>query len=506
MLRLSRISLLIAVAVLVGCGGDEPIQTPAERAEYEAVTSHDELVRFVDELDERSDLVTARTLGRSVEDRRIPYLEVSSGSFGDEDKPIVLIYAQQHGNEPSGKEAALTLLRDVAAGQHADVLQEMDLLVVPQVNPDGGEAHERRNANDVDLNRSHLILDGTEVRHLRDLFHEWEPEVTVDVHEYQPWSSSWIEHGYIQFADEQYGLPTNLNTPAPIRSMAEEDFLPYVREHIEEAGFTFHNYLVGDPDYIRYSTSNINDGRQGMGILNTFSLILEGRNAQGYAPAGNLDRRVGGQVAALEGLLHFVRDHAEEIRTTVRQSRREMVEGNVDSFVLTMDRASDGTPLTLPALEVQETGGNGGQEYEAGDTLTVEIEEFYPRVVVDREVSMPEGYLVPAEQSEIIQLLQRHSVDLDTLEAGRRVDVEQFQADGFTEEEYESTTTIPTGSLRETTYETQAGDVFVPTTQLRGRMVATALEPQSMHGLAQYDAFDSLLTEGPFPIMRVRSM
>lgn len=502
-MRLSRTPLFLAIAVLIGCAADDSIQTPVERANYEELTSHEELVRFVEEMAERSDLMTARTLGRSVEERRIPYLQISNGDFGDGDKPLVLLYAQQHGNEPSGKEASLTLVRDFVEGKRTDLLQNMDLLLVPQVNPDGGEAHERRNADNVDLNRSHLILDGKEVRHLRALFHRWEPEVTVDIHEYQPWSSSWIEHGYIQFSDEQYGLPTNLNTPAPIRSLAEEEFLPFAREHVEEQGFSFHNYLVGDPDYIRYSTSNINDGRQGMAILNTFSLILEGRRVP--EKAGDLERRTKGQVAAIDALLQFVDEHADEIQNTVRQSRQELIEGAVDSFVLTMDRASDGEPLTMPVLEVQEAEGNDGREYEMGDTITVDIEEFFPRVVSERETTIPEGYLVPAEQSEIIQLMAQHSVEMDTLGAGRHLEAEQFTITGFTEEEYESSTTVPVGSRRPVTYETQSGDVFIPTAQLRGRLVATALEPQSMHGLAQYDEFDYLLSQGDYPILRVRS-
>jgi hypothetical protein len=29
------------------------------------------------------------------------------------------------------------------------------------------------------------------------------------VHEYQPWSGAWLEHGYLRLFDEQYGIPTN---------------------------------------------------------------------------------------------------------------------------------------------------------------------------------------------------------------------------------------------------------------------------------------------------------
>jgi hypothetical protein len=51
-------------------------------------------------------------------------------------------------------------------------------------------------------------------------------------------------------------------------------------------------------------------------------------------------------------------------------------------------------------------------------------------------------------------------------------------------------------------YTAEPGDVLVPTAQLRGLLVATALEPESMHGLIGYDAFAHLRAVGRYPILR----
>ena len=58
----------------------------------------------------------------------------------------MLIYAQQHGNEPSGKEAAIALARDIATGEFTDFLSAVDFYLIPQINPDGSEMEQRRNA------------------------------------------------------------------------------------------------------------------------------------------------------------------------------------------------------------------------------------------------------------------------------------------------------------------------------------------------------------------------
>ena len=38
------------------------------------------------------------------------------------------------------------------------LLDKLDLVLVPLVNPDGSDDGQRRNANDMDLNRNHVVL------------------------------------------------------------------------------------------------------------------------------------------------------------------------------------------------------------------------------------------------------------------------------------------------------------------------------------------------------------
>lgn len=494
---------IILLTGLWGCERDaEIIETPLEAAGYEFWTKHSEVVEFSELLDAQTDIITTQQLGYSEQKRDIYYFKVSENEqfSSDDNKLTALIFGQQHGDEPSGNDALLKILRDIATGEHQQILEYMDLLIVPQVNPDGAEILERRNAEDVDLNRSHLILDGKETRPLRDLFHRWKPEVTLDVHQYQPWVDSWIDHGFIRLFDEQYGLPTNVNTAEDIRDLAEGPFLDYIAEHLDQEGFTFHNYLIGDPESIRYSTTNINDGRQGFAIMNTFSLILEGRRARGDQE--NIRHRKAGQVAAIEGLLQFSVDHKEEIASAVQESRRDITDGRINEFILTMKREQTGEPLTIPVLEVYETEDD---DYAKGDTIEVDIDNYNPLVTPARTTEMPEGYIIPEDHSEIAELLFDHQVEYRELEGGENLQAEVFRIEDFTEEEFESPTMIPVGETRSVNYEASPGDIFIPTAQLRGLMIATALEAQSMHGLIQYDEFENLKQEGDFPVLRVTS-
>ena len=486
--------------LFVSCAPDTRLETPLEEKDFETLTSYESLISFVQKLDRESESVTMDTLGRSVEGRMIPYMKISSGEFGEDrlNKLVVLLFAQQHGNEPSGKEAVLTLARDFATGVHDDLLEHLDILLVPQVNPDGSEQHERRNAGNVDLNRSHLILNAPETIALRNLFHQWEPYVTVDIHEYQPWTSSWLEEGYIKLFDQQYGLITNINTDETIRLFSEQEFLPYAEREITGAGYTFHNYIVGPPGRIRYSTTSINDGRQGFGILNTFSLILEGKN--GRTPTGRIQHRTEAQHHALLTLLNFCKDKKGDILSIVRTARRNMITAEQTGFVLTMGRDRDNSVLSIPALEVIPEN----DDYVTGDTITVDIENYYPLVVKEETTTIPDAYLIPATENRIIELLEKHNILMRRLEEGDVYRGEYFIIGEYTTIELEETDIMfPELRKEPATHIARDGDVLVPTDQLQRLLIATALEPQSMHGLLQYNEFRHLQQTGRYPIVRI---
>ncbi|MDP2363026.1 MAG: M14 family zinc carboxypeptidase, partial [Ignavibacteria bacterium] len=87
------------------------VQTPLEKNNYLKVTTYDELTNFVYQVDESSDLLSVEVIGKSVEGRNLYAIRFSNSEFGkDESKIKVLIFAQQHGNEQSGKEGALLLI------------------------------------------------------------------------------------------------------------------------------------------------------------------------------------------------------------------------------------------------------------------------------------------------------------------------------------------------------------------------------------------------------------
>jgi hypothetical protein len=316
------------------------------------LTTYDELSSIVYALDESSDILKVELIGKSVSGRNLYGMFFSENNFGeDQDKIKVLFFAQQHGNEQSGKEGALRLASELLNPENKFLFKKIDLVLIPQVNPDGSEIDKRLNANGMDLNRNHLILSEPETISLHKLFNKYLFHVSLDVHEYYPYSKSWKEFGFYKTADEQFGLTSNLNVPESIRKYSKQKVLPFMREWVNDKGFSFNEYLVGGPpnlERLRHSTVDINDGRQSLGVQGTLSFILEGKNGKDSS-ADNIEFRAEGQKTAMLGLLNFVYDNASEIKLMISEEREKDKQGPV---VIRMEHVSSGESIIVPAQDV----------------------------------------------------------------------------------------------------------------------------------------------------------
>jgi len=202
----------------------QDITSPAFKKNFSAVTTYDELSAFVQELDKSSEMLSLQVIGKSVEGRNLYGLAFSSSKFGKKKSKIkVLIFAQQHGNEQSGKEGALLLAIELLKPENRYLFDNIDLMLVPQVNPDGSEKNQRRNANKIDLNRNHLILTEPESQAIQALFNKYHFEVTMDVHEYTPYGEEWEKAGFRKNSEVTVGTTTNISISQGIRDLSKTE-------------------------------------------------------------------------------------------------------------------------------------------------------------------------------------------------------------------------------------------------------------------------------------------
>lgn len=472
---------------------------PIQRKNYSDYTSYDELTQYVNQLAAKSPLLKVEIIGKSVQGRNLYALKFSSSEFGkDKSKIRVLLFAQQHGNEQSGKEGSLLLAQQLLKPENRYLFDRIDLAIVPQMNPDGSEAKKRRNGNDMDLNRNHLILTEPEVVALHKLFDRYQFEVTMDVHEYYPFEGEWKKAGYMINSDELTGPCNNPGVSEDIKTLSYQIFLPFIKKYFNDRHFTNSIYSPGGPPgvtYTRHSTFDINDGRQSFGIQNSFSFIQEGLNGIDYS-ADRLQHRAEGQMTGMRGLLEFAYQNKEKIKEMVAADRQKLISGKPGEIVsIQCEHVSNGQKFSLP-VHSHKTNS---------DTL-LPIPDYRPVVKSICDVTRPVGYLVPKKLTELTDWIKRMALKTTEYTNSKENRIEQYSIEKIDSIDFEEDNVVnPAVNAGFLQSDVVAADyIFVPADQLKGNMIVIALEPKSMLGLVTYKEFAHLLKAGEkFPVMRV---
>ena len=477
----------------------QEIPTPLQKNNYLKLTSYEELTGYIHQLDMSSVLMTVETIGKSVQGRNLYAMKFSSGDFGkDTSKIKVLLFAQQHGNEQSGKEGALILAQELLKSENKYLFDRIDLVIVPQMNPDGSEGNKRQNGNDSDLNRNHLILTEPETTALHHLFDKYLFEVTMDVHEYYPYGDTWKKSGYFVNTDELIGPANNPNISASIKSLSNLNFLPFMKKYLNDRHFTNFIYSPGGPpgvNYIRHSTFDINDGRQSFAIQNSFSFIQEGLNGK-ESNVENIRHRAQGQMTGMRCLLEYSYINSEKIKSIVAGDRQHLIHSTPGSLVsIQCQHIRNGEKLELPV-----------HSYLSDRDTIITIIDYRPVVKSMSDVTRPVGYLIPKKLKELTDWIYRQSLTHQSAIITSSDKIEQYRIDSIDSIDFEGDNIVnPTVISEELKFKIQADDyIFLPTDQLKGNMIIIALEAKSMLGLSTYKQFAHLLKAGEkYPVLRV---
>ena len=127
------------------------------------------------------DTIELEEIGRSVQGRPIHMVTLGHGPR------TVLLWSQMHGDEPSATPALLDiadfLLSRADEPEAAAILDDLTLLMIPMLNPDGSQIYERRNQQAIDINRDALLLTTPEGQILKRIRDEYEPMLGFNLHD-----------------------------------------------------------------------------------------------------------------------------------------------------------------------------------------------------------------------------------------------------------------------------------------------------------------------------------
>ncbi len=480
MANLKLIGLILLISVNISFAQKEML-TPLEQSRFTRLSSHADVMIYLESLQKESSMLAISVIGKSVEGREIPLLHFSQKdetASKETNKLKVFIICQQHGSEPAGKEAALIIARKLIR-EYTFLLDKFDIYLIPLVNPDGAEINQRKNANNVDLNMNYVRLDQPESRAVHDAFLEIKPEITIDVHEYDAVRKEWVSNGVIRDADIMLDGPTNLNIAKDIIQFSQKKIIPESGKKIENEGYKFHRLVFGTPfkgDRMRYSSSTIRDGRQSFGIYNTFSFVLEGKR---YADVlSNIKRRVESQVSALEAFLNTITEYDSEIKDIINNSRKHILEPADQSrnlIHLQMDYFPDPDyqAVYFPLFDLYKWA-----------PVNRKVKNLSPIIKPKKSVVLPQAYIFESNQEGLISLLNKHRIQMKTYKSDTLLMVEVYEVlhDVPAIEEGKSSRNIDV-LVREEKKKITPRHKIVFLNQPAGVLIPLLLEPQSSWGI-----------------------
>jgi len=121
-------------------------------------------------------------------------MQIATVTYGDQYSPMwvysyvpnspkhyVLITAGIHGNEPSGVEAIIEIIKDI--GQDPNKYTDVAIDFIPMMNPWGWARNVKWNGDAIDINRKFLSIDTQEAIAVQKYLSRKKYDLTIDLHE-----------------------------------------------------------------------------------------------------------------------------------------------------------------------------------------------------------------------------------------------------------------------------------------------------------------------------------
>ena len=233
--------------------GKKPL-TRAERTNFGETSHYEDVIAFVDSLKTLGAKIQIGSIGKTALGRKIPYviasrpLITSPAEARQLGRPIAYIQANIHSGEIEGKEATLSLLRDLLFDKNKNVLDSIVLIVQPDYNADGNDhfgpnrigsqngpemTGTRQTSCGWNLNRDYVSADAPETKGSLTMLNKWNPDLFMDLH-----TTDGSIHGYALTYS-----PTLAPAAVTVGPYVTTTMLPVIRTRMRERqGFEITDY------------------------------------------------------------------------------------------------------------------------------------------------------------------------------------------------------------------------------------------------------------------------
>ena len=453
------------------------------------------LMDFWYELDEMSEIVSMKPLTRTLLDREFMMVTIAEPMVTTPEdalrsgKTIVLLAPSVHGGEVSPKEAVQLVAKELVGGDLRSILEDVIVLAIPLINPDGGEVQRRTNEAGYDMNRDYVKLESQEIHALvTQVMNEWTPDVHVDGH-----------HGGSPPYVITYQGTLNPAADAELRAYPYDNIFPRIRQAVGTEGYEAFDYSgVSTQNGVRgWGSTSVEPRKHHVytGLTNSIGILLETPSARVLVRNGEIEEieeedryyhQIRGGVLATTAILEVAAERREEIRALTTASRLRAIRAGStggDPIVLDYALTSRGTePVWMPS-----DAAAGGYE-----RIDVPV---YLRWEPTRTTARPVGYLLPPAMSGVVPLLQDHDIAVYRFTEPTTLSGEVYYATDVSVESYFQGHYLKTVEAEKEIEQVDVvpGWFWIPSAQSRANLINYILEPETDDNLITWGWTDHIL-------------
>jgi len=505
--RMALTGVILSLAIMTGgtALAQNLPRTGAEAAQWSRHTTHEELVEYLFEVQSMSDNMLVQQLTTTAEGRGV-YMVIlgdpptaTPGTAWFSGKPTVFIVQNVHGGELSGREGGLLLIRDLALGQLKPLLKDVNVLIIPSINPDGANRQPRptrSNSLGYDMNRDYVVMETREISTVvEDVLTQWWPDVHIDTH-----------NGGSRPYNLTYQTTLHPSADRDMIDLANGPMFEAVRDHMENEGLKFFFYSGPRQDQETgewwWGTTEplLRKQHSYSGFQNMIALLYE-------CPSGYpLELQARSQKEGQVGLLRYVAANAGLVRSTIMEARRRTLAREQTDVVLSVERSEYPQDYEF---YVREGGRQPGMQREAGARREVgQQSEVEYKLVTGKLGTLylpaetrtrPWAYAFDGNLYKVADLLRRHAIEVEKLTHPVTTTVERYRV---VSAEYAASTyqnhVLATVEVEvfEEEITLPAGTYLVRTGQNGGTLAAYLLEPDTDDSLVKWNFLDHMRLSG----------
>lgn len=456
-------------------------------------TNYKELISFINDLKEsHPSVVSIKYIGESQKGYKIPVIQIKT--ISDSEKIKIWMQAGLHGNEPAGTEGLLYYMHSILNNNtYANLLEGVDLLILPMANIDGYLKDNRYAANGLDLNRDQTKLMAPETRLIKKVFCEFNAHVGLDFHEYRPYRKDFAQlsdFGITSAYDTMFLYSGNLNVPENIRNYTNDVFVQNARKLMDFKNFRHREYTstgkyAGEIHFTQGS-SNARSSATNYALNNMISTLFEVRGV-GLGKT-SFKRRI---EITLELALSYTKT-AVENTTAIKNEIQKAI---LDSKPVVVTSKRKVYKDTIKAIDL---------DTESLIDLDVTIRDALQSSPVLERLK-PNAYIIEASQIAILNKLKNLGIEMIPLTEDKLFTVEAYRISLYNEASkvYEKMK-LQKVKTEVTTIQKEfpVGTLLISMQQQRSNLLTEVLEPEAPNSFVSFGVLKTKLDD-TLPIYRV---